>query len=104
MIVIVGSDSVSVSLDRNLQARIGQQDAGDLGESLTGFGLQFVFASLKQHVAHVCDQTAGTIVRLKYRIELLEKTGAKFSLVFFCLLAQAIGFLGSGTGLVGFRC
>src|SRR3954463_12501114 len=91
-----------MSLNCDLQARIGEEDPGHFRETLARLWFQLVFPGLEEYVAHICDQATGSVMCFKYSTELLQKPGTKICFFFFSLLAQLVRLLCGGAGFVSF--
>ncbi len=63
-VVLIAAYIVGVTLYLYLQIRISEQNPGNLGEFLPGVGLERVFASVKQNVGQVHDQSARGLLGL----------------------------------------
>ena len=53
LIVVVGADAVGVAFDGDVQRGLGEDDAGNFGEALTGSREQFEAAAAEQDVRHI---------------------------------------------------
>jgi len=85
-----------VAFDLEREARMSEDDAGNLGELFPRAGLERVAASVKEHVRHIDDETAGGVASLQNGIELAEELGAKLGFFGFGLRGSLARFFGFG--------
>src|SRR5262249_53688570 len=101
LVELVGADAIRMPLDLQRQARMGEQNAGDLGQLFARPGLQPVAAGVEEHIGHVHDEAAGGIACLYDGVELSEELRGKLGLVGFVLLGGLAGSLGIGLRPLG---
>ena len=65
---------VRVSLDVDVQVRIGKKNSRHFREPFPSAHLQGVLAGIEKNIRHINDQTTGSFPRLQDLVELLQKT------------------------------
>ena len=72
----VPANAIGVSFYFHLQARVAENDAGNLGKFFTRPRAQGLLSGIEQHVGHVHNQAAGRIACLENQIELAKQLRA----------------------------
>ncbi len=70
MVIVVTAHVVGEAFHFHLQAGVTGDDAGNLGEFLSGTGTERVFAGIEEHVRHVHDEAASCVASLEDQVEL----------------------------------
>jgi hypothetical protein len=73
LVELISAYAVGVAFDLKLQARVSQDDSGNLGQLHLSPGLQRVFAGVEQDIRHVDDQAASRFAGIEDVVELLAK-------------------------------
>src|SRR5438874_4986095 len=63
LVVIIRPDTVGMALDFELQARMSQDDSGNLRELFTSARLQIEPARIEENIGHIDDQSPRRIAR-----------------------------------------
>ena len=83
-----------MSFDCNLQAGIGQHNAGNLGQTLACARKQISTKPLPKSTSDIlANQSAGCIMRSQHGVQLLQEAGAHLLFFFYCLLTKKFGLL-----------
>ena len=108
LIVLITPDVVRMAIDFNVESRVGEQNASDLGQLFPRSRLQRESSRVKQHVGHINNQSASAIPGLENRVQLLRQLGTQARFVVLGLLpgksslfglGLSLGFGGVGLGL-----
>src|SRR5580658_6929551 len=102
LIVLVAAHTVSVSLNRNMQAGIRQHNPRNLRQPFPRSRKQLKTSAAEQNVRHIRDQTPRRVARGQNRVQLLQQPRPQFLLFFFRLLPQTFGLRRRSVGLLRF--
>jgi hypothetical protein len=72
VIILISTHTIGVAFHSDSEARMAQNDSGNLGEFLACTRLQRVLAGVEQHIGHVHDQSARCVAGLKDGVELSQ--------------------------------